>query len=207
MAVALAFTPVRDADFDQLLDSALVGPLAEEILFRGFLCLQLVQRAGWRISPAIAVSSALFAFAHLPFVDVWVLGLPRPEAFLWFRDLSQPGTLSLFGPFAMYSVETVGINGASYALGGALFAWVAWRWQSLWPAVALHACMNFWWVLSQTSSRLEFAVTPMTVGHALAIAIAIIVTLRLTRSGDIERAASDSTRAAAWDRLARPDSL
>ena len=164
MAIALAFAPGRGADFDLLVDTVIVGPFAEEVLFRGFLCLQLVALAGWRIGPAIAVSSAMFALAHLPHVDVWLLS-------------GAPLGLPAIGLPVMYSVETVGTHVAPYAFGGVLFAWIAWRWQSLWPAVALHACLNLWWALAQGGARLQFDITPMTVGHTLAIALAIGLTL------------------------------
>jgi len=31
--------------------------------------------------------------------------------------------------------------------GAVTFAWLAYRWQSLWVPVALHICMNLWWEL------------------------------------------------------------
>ena len=33
------------------------------------------------------------------------------------------------------------------AAGGVTFAWLVYRWQNLWVAVALHICMNLWWEL------------------------------------------------------------
>ena len=185
MAVALAFTPIRTADFDLLLDSAVVGPFAEEVLFRGFLFLQLVRVAGWRIWPAIAVSSAMFALAHLPHVDLWiyrVLQVPSSSGLQTIRNGAGMSVV-VVSPLEIWSwvvwtrLDDVIRYGAPYALGGALFAWVAWRWSSIWPAVTLHAAMNLWWVLANGDSRLLFDITPMTVAHALAIVLAIGLTL------------------------------
>jgi membrane protease YdiL (CAAX protease family) len=32
-------------------------------------------------------------------------------------------------------------------VGGVTFAWLVYRWQNLWVAVALHICTNLWWEL------------------------------------------------------------
>ncbi len=50
------------------------GPLVEELLFRGVLLSALLQR--WRVGWAIAVSSLLFALAHLPGLQYQWYALP-----------------------------------------------------------------------------------------------------------------------------------
>ena len=158
------------------------------MLFRGFLCFQLVRVAGWRIGPAIAVSSTMFALAHLPHIDRWFVEVLRGPAAMGVQAISDGERLLMVRAPAEVWLQFVSrrgddllLYGAPYALGGALFAWIAWRWQSLWPAVALHGAMNLWWVLAEGGSRLQFAITPMTVAHALAIALAIAFTFRHSR--------------------------
>ncbi len=51
-----------------------LGPLVEELLFRGVLLSALLQR--WRVGWAIAVSSLLFAMAHLPGLQYQWYALP-----------------------------------------------------------------------------------------------------------------------------------
>jgi membrane protease YdiL (CAAX protease family) len=213
MAVALAFTPIRPADFDLLLDTVVVGPFAEEVLFRGFLCFQLVRLAGWRIGTAIAVSSTMFALAHLPHIDLWLVNVFRGPVSIGLQSVGGPegrtvvvvSPLEVWGWVVSHRLDEVLRFGAPYALGGALFAWVAWRWQSLWPAVGLHACMNLWWALAQGESRLQFDVTPMTVAHTAAIALAIGLTLAWPRRESGTVSPLDGARRADWTRLVRSD--
>jgi membrane protease YdiL (CAAX protease family) len=215
MALALALTPVISPDFDLLLDSAVVGPFAEEVLFRGFLCLQLVYRAGWRIGSAIIVSSAMFALAHLPHIDLWLFSvlLGPGSSGLQAAGGADGFAIIVLSPAEVWSstiahrADDLLLYGAPYALGGALFAWIAWRWQSLWPAVALHACVNLWWVLAQGESRLLFDITPMSLAHGLAIVLAIGLTLRLRRGESGQLADVDDPGAGAWNRFARSDGI
>jgi len=48
----------------ELLYGSLLSPLAEELVFRGFLFGQLWRRAGWGLWPALAVSSLAFGYGH-----------------------------------------------------------------------------------------------------------------------------------------------
>ena len=52
-----------------------VGPLAEELLFRGVLLSALLQR--WRIGWSVAISSLVFALIHLPGLDFQWYALPN----------------------------------------------------------------------------------------------------------------------------------
>jgi membrane protease YdiL (CAAX protease family) len=63
MAV-LAIAGFRGARLDFAIGDAFLGPLAEELLFRGFLFGLLVQVARWRLSTAIVFSAVSFSLAH-----------------------------------------------------------------------------------------------------------------------------------------------
>lgn len=63
MAV-LAVLGFQGASVEHIIGDALLGPLAEEILFRGFLFGLLVQVANWRLSTAIVFSAVGFGLAH-----------------------------------------------------------------------------------------------------------------------------------------------
>jgi membrane protease YdiL (CAAX protease family) len=67
------------------------------------------------------------------------------------------------------------------SFGGVVFAWLVYRWQNLWVAIALHSCMNLWWDL--------FSIARTAIGgwfafalQNLTILLAIIVTLYWTRT-------------------------
>src|SRR5262249_55399983 len=92
--------------FDLILGDGFLSPIAEELLFRGFLFLAL--RREFSFWGASIVSSLAFGAAH---------------------QVNLAGALSA-------------------AAAGMLFAWVAERGRSLWPAVGLHTAINFWWVMS-----------------------------------------------------------
>jgi membrane protease YdiL (CAAX protease family) len=58
-------------------------------------------------------------------------------------------------------------------LGGVVFAWLAYKWKSLWVAVALHICMNLWWDVFSVSGNaiggwLPFALQTLTIIIAVA---------------------------------------
>ena len=138
MAVVVVFFAPGRLDSDELVGSVVLGPFADEVLFRGFLFRRLLFDAGWRPRPAMVASAALFGLAHL--------GTPGQGFF----DLLILGA------------------------GGVAFAWICYRWDSLWPAIGLHSFINFWWVLSdaapQTNARL------VSVGHLLSITVAMFMT-------------------------------
>jgi membrane protease YdiL (CAAX protease family) len=64
--VALIGTPLHPVPMSALVATILVGPFAEEVLFRGWMFRQLWQFAGWPPAIAILVSAAAFGLAHLP---------------------------------------------------------------------------------------------------------------------------------------------
>ncbi|MEP7186658.1 MAG: CPBP family intramembrane glutamic endopeptidase [Rhodanobacter sp.] len=52
-----------------------LGPMVEELLFRGVLLSALLQR--WRVIPSVLISSALFALAHLSGLQFQWFALPQ----------------------------------------------------------------------------------------------------------------------------------
>ncbi len=64
--------------------------------------------------------------------------------------------------------------------GGVLFAWLVYRWQNLWVAVALHVCMNLWWELFSVSRTAIGGWFPFAL-QTLTMLLAILVTLYCTR--------------------------
>ena len=157
MLVALAVSGIAGASVAAAAGIALVGPFAEEVLFRGFLFRQLCSRAGWTARRAMLGSALAFGLAHLGNVHV-------------------SGFESLVA-----AVGEVGVT----AVGGLLFAWIVYRWDSLWPAIGLHAFMNFWWYLSGVETLSDRALhgasavgEPVTnIARLASVGLAIALTL------------------------------
>jgi len=70
MAAAALALPRKPLNPDLIAGSTMIGPFAEELLFRGFLFTLLVRRAGWHVVPAMILSSLIFGLAHLRNADV-----------------------------------------------------------------------------------------------------------------------------------------
>lgn len=150
---------------ESLISAAFLGPLAEEVLYRGFLFQQLWHRARWPVWAAALGSALVFALAHHPNLDeTLVLGLLRNEL---------GDRLAVIGPPTLVTIA-----------GGCLFAWVTWRWRSLWPAIALHGAINFWWDLAPNSPG--SLVAGATQGVALALMV--LLTWRLTSARSLSPA-------------------
>ena len=66
--------------------------------------------------------------------------------------------------------------------GGVTFAWLVYRWQNLWVAVALHICMNLWWELFSVAKSAIGGWFPFMLQN-LTMLLAIFITLYRTRSG------------------------
>lgn len=168
MAAVVLYERRFSTSLDAIAGTVVLGPLAEEVLFRGFLFLAL-RRAGWRLAPAMLVSALAFAVAHSqPAAWLVAAGLFGPPE--WLATDASRAFLSLL-PFVAI---------------GVVFAWVTHRWGTIWPAVGLHAAINLWWELSP--GTLEFAslsrtsLAPLPIAHALTVALAIALTLRATRA-------------------------
>jgi membrane protease YdiL (CAAX protease family) len=134
--------------------TVLLAPITEEILFRGLLFRQLYQRAGRPLLRAMLVSALAFACAHLTPADFRV----------------SPVT-PLAGQVAMTTIV------------GMVLAWLVYRWDSVWPAIGMHACLNLSWELYGTGLADGLRPFPL---RAASIGLAILLTLWFTdksRSG------------------------
>jgi membrane protease YdiL (CAAX protease family) len=65
--------------------------------------------------------------------------------------------------------------------GGVTFAWLVYRWQNLWVAVALHICMKLWWELFSVAKTAIGGWFPFMLQN-LTMLLAIFITLYRTRS-------------------------
>jgi membrane protease YdiL (CAAX protease family) len=139
MAGVVLFVALGRLDSDELVGSVILGPFAEEVLFRGFLFRRLHVVTGWPPARAIAASAALFGLAHI----------------------GTPGT----------TASDVLI----LAAGGWMFAWICYRWNSLWPPIGLHSFINLWWVLSDAGPTMNALFT--SIGHLLSVLTAVLITL------------------------------
>lgn len=119
LAVGFGFgdDPLANLSVWSLLFTLTVWPFAWELIFRGYAFRQLHRRAGWGFLAAALVPPLIFALVHVGF------------AFSW----DQPLRLPL-------------LSAGAALLGGLFFSWlfVAWG-DNLWPGVAFHGLLNFWW--------------------------------------------------------------
>jgi membrane protease YdiL (CAAX protease family) len=167
-----------------IVGSVLLGPLAEEVLFRGLLFRQLYRRGGQRPLRAMTVSALAFGFAHLANVDFASVRF----AFQNVRFAASQTMTPVIGQ--------VGLT----ALGGLLFAWVAYRWDSLWPAIGLHTFMNLSWEVfgvngptGAARGALGLPADAATTTRLASVAIAVYLTWRLTRRRRTGRVADPVT--------------
>jgi membrane protease YdiL (CAAX protease family) len=65
MGLALPLVRSGGPDLGSILGTVLLGPFAEEVLFRGFMLAFLVRRAGWSVPVAIYATSLAFGLAHM----------------------------------------------------------------------------------------------------------------------------------------------
>lgn len=120
MLVGFAAVGNVASDFDftgALLFGAIIWPMTEELLFRGYAFGQLHRRGKVNLWVAAILTGAVFGLLHLG--NASVKGLP------WSGEL---------GVVAITSI------------GGILFCWLFARWEfDLWAPFALHGFMNLWW--------------------------------------------------------------
>jgi membrane protease YdiL (CAAX protease family) len=193
MVLALPLGPAYAIDPTVLVGTVLLGPLAEEVLFRGFLFKQLLTRARWPLAWSIGVSAVVFALAHFRDLDQELLGqlalvqVPAAE-----REFVRQ-SLGLESLSAIDFLLRVGSTILVLAPGGALFAWVFHRFGSLWPAIGLHACLNLWWMVSHGSdARGVFTLDASGIAQVVALGLAFLLTLRKPRT--LGEAAIDGSR-------------
>lgn len=141
-----------------IVGTSVIGPFAEEVLFRGLLFRQFLRRGGRSVVWSVAVSALLFGSAHLTLFVGFSHGhfsyAPWPDSYI--------------NEFAVTM------------LGGVLLAWIVYRWDSLWPAIGVHAALNLSWQLMQDSVDVTWFTATMM--RLAAITIAIYVTWRSTRA-------------------------
>ena len=143
---------------EAIVGTSLIGPFAEEVLFRGLLFRQLIRRGGRRVTPSVIASAFVFGFAHLTLYTGFLQG-----------DFSYvPGRPPLINEFGVTM------------LGGVLLAWIVHRWDSLWPAIGVHSALNLSWQLTHGGTDVtSFATTMMRLAS---VTIALYVTWRSTRA-------------------------
>jgi membrane protease YdiL (CAAX protease family) len=163
MAALFAVAPLVIAPAS-LLGAVLLGPFAEEVLYRGFLFRQLHQRGRWPMPVAALASGVVFALAHHDDLYNYVM-----MSFVFGR---LDTALGWIGPPMLAAVA-----------GGCIFAWITWRWQSLWPAIVLHAAVNFWWDIAPAAVGSVVG----SVAHGLALVIATVATWRMTTAPAVHR--------------------
>lgn len=119
LAIGFGFgdEPLANLSVWSLVFTLTVWPFAWELIFRGYAFRQLHRRAGWGFLAAALVPPLVFAAVHLGF------------AFFADQDLRIPL-----------------LAAGAALLGGLFFSWlfVAWG-DNLWPGVAFHGLLNFWW--------------------------------------------------------------
>jgi len=157
--VALPFTTTAHLSAIALINGVVLGPLAEEVLFRGFLMRQLIA-AGWRPVVAVVASAFAFGLAHLANVNLNAWNGPVDGV-----------------------VEVAMMTG-----GGLLLGWIVLEWGSLWPAIGLHTFMNLSWQVFGVSdltaaSQPGASVSASAIANTARIAtIVIAIALTLLRS-------------------------
>jgi membrane protease YdiL (CAAX protease family) len=139
-------------------------PITEEILFRGFLFRQLYRRGGLAVARAMVLSALAFALAHFTIGDYYSL-LAGP--------LSRSAELG-----AVIGMPVAGQIGST-VLVGLVLAWMAYRWDSLWPSIGVHMFLNLSWELYGRGLDGRSSLTLML--RVASIALAILLTLRFTR--------------------------
>lgn len=182
MAIA-ALASLGRADADLIAGNAVVGPLAEELLFRGFLFGSLVSVAGWRVSAAVATSALVFGLAHIRDADMVLATFTRGGHVLDYGVATSGNDVLWIGAgsdvwwqFLSTRVPELLIVAVPLACGGAVLAWITWRWGSLWPAIALHGFMNLWWDLARSGGSGLFPVA-----QVLTMVLVVVLTAWATK--------------------------
>jgi len=149
MGIAALANGLTRSTPDFLVGAVVLGPFAEEVLFRGFLFQELLRRSRWSIGWAVGVSAVVFGAAH-------VTALPQPALWGWLVIFgpntpgADPQLVALAHAVPMtvtYLIEPV-VQLTMPAVAGAVFAWVLFRTNTLWTAIGLHGALNFWSVVS-----------------------------------------------------------
>ncbi len=127
-----------------IFSTCILGPLAEEILFRGYFQKQLTVMKG--ATKALIITAFVFGFAHSHIISIGVryLILFKKNA-LWL----------LPNNFIANSLLTISEAILFHGLTGLFFGYLMWHYQSLWPAVISHGINNLFILLAFSYSGLE----------------------------------------------------
>jgi membrane protease YdiL (CAAX protease family) len=172
LAAAVLIVGAQGPGIAELVSVSILDPIGESVLFSGFVYSQLV-RWRWRAGSALTVSALLFGAAHSDGGELAVLATA-------YRGSLGLGFDLFWNELRRFIPSLVAVSAA-----GLLFTWLLARWGSLWPTIALHAGINFWWTLS--ADRAPFiqslwdTVTVTGIGHGLSMALAVLGTLFWSR--------------------------
>ena len=172
MAVAAQLGGLNPFHISVIAASAAIDPIAETILFTGFLSGQLFQRARWPLPAAIAVSAFMFGLAHLQGFIV------RLETFL-----PALAAIAAGGALFTWVAHRWGNLWPAIALHGAINLWWTLSGES-----------------SDTARFFRLHVTPVAAGHAVSMAAAVALTLWWTRRPRLRWATIPPTAAAVTGR-------
>lgn len=196
MAVVVLASGSLSWSADSVIASGILGPFAEEVLFRGFLFLSLL-RAGWRPATAIVASALVFGFAH----SQWTASIVAVGS----ASLLFSSDASWIAPEYVRALTAL----MPFVAGGILLAWIVRRFGSIWPAVGFHAFVNLWWDLSasplEMASVAKTSLTPLPIAHALAAVAAIVLTLWMTPDRKVRRRSDGSRIFGPGSKIAGPE--
>ncbi len=182
LCLAAAMALARASLHDAWRDLGLGGPIA-----RGF---------GFGLVATIPMALAAFINrSYLPDLDDLVgtvLFGPFAEEVLFrgflftvlWRRARWPWPVALaVSSVAFGLAHQYGLAGVVLAFGGAVLAWVYYRWGSLWPAIGLHAWMNFWWdLLRGVDYRGRFEVDAAGIAQIVSMLLALVLTVQRPKS-------------------------
>ena len=132
--------------------TAVVSPLSEEVLFRGYLFHQLYERAGWPVWVAVVMNVVPFAWGHI-------------------GQAAQTG-MGLLGAVLVLLITGV---------GAALASWLLVRWEyNLWFIIGLHALVNLWWYVFAVDETV-IGGWAGNIARLLTFALAILISLQRAR--------------------------
>lgn len=169
LAAAVLFVGVQGPGIAELVAVSVLDPIGESVLFSGFLFSQL-RRWRWNVLSALTVSALLFGLAH-----------PDGEELNIVRMIYY-GRFDVLWPTMRWFVPAL-LAGAA---GGLLFTWLFHRWGTLWPTIAFHAGINFWWTISADlglgfGQSIWRPLSATAIAHGVSMAIAVVATLMLKR--------------------------
>ena len=76
-----------------------------------------------------------------------------------------------------------GLPSVVLTAGGAILGWIYFKSGSIWPAIGLHACMNFWWDISRgVDYRGRIGVDAAGLMQIVSMVLAIVLTVLTTKN-------------------------